>query len=162
MKYWILTDTHFGHAQLHNKCLRPDGFEEKILRQVRFKVKQEDVLIHLGDFCIGNDADWHQEFMSVCAGKRWLVKGNHDRKSHAWYLSHGWDCVTDRMLLKMFGKTILLSHRPVPADEAFDVNVHGHHHNTNHHPEDETTDRHRLVFIEHDYTPIDLRRIVEG
>ncbi len=37
-KYWILTDTHFGHAYLHDKCLRPVGFEEKILRQVRFHV----------------------------------------------------------------------------------------------------------------------------
>lgn len=161
MNYWILTDTHFGHEQMHKYCQRLDDFEDRILRQTRHKVKAEDVLIHLGDFCVGQDEYWHREFMAACLGKRWLVRGNHDRKSNTWYHRNGWDFVADRAELNQFGRRIVLTHKPI--DESGDyVNVHGHHHNTGHHPEDETDGRHKLVFIEHEYTPVMLRRIVEG
>lgn len=161
MNYWIITDTHLGHEQMHDYCQRPDDFESQILSQIDRKVATDDVLIHLGDVCIGQDAYWHREFMAACAGKRWLLLGNHDRKSNTWYLRNGWDFVADRVTLRMFGQTIVLSHKPIGDDGDY-VNVHGHHHNTKHHSEDETDERHRLVFIEHEYTPINLRRIIEG
>lgn len=159
MNYWVLTDTHFGHDKMHEYCQRPDDFEERILRQTRHKIKPEDVLIHLGDFCIGNDEYWHKQFMDVCPGFKWLVRGNHDRKSATWYHERGWHCVVDRIYLRMFGKKLLFSHRPI-KDPGRSINIHGHHHNTGHHPEDATDHRHILIFIEHTYTPFSLRQIV--
>jgi calcineurin-like phosphoesterase family protein len=161
MNYWIITDTHFGHHKMQDYCDRPAGFESTILRNIHNMVKPEDVLIHLGDVCIYKDEEWHEKFMDACAGKRWLLRGNHDRKSLGWYLSHGWHAVADELKLEVFGKKILFSHRPVTAHADFDLNIHGHHHNTGHHPEDETTEKHRLLFIEHTYAPVNLRRIVE-
>jgi len=161
LKYWLLPDTHFGHHKMQEYCGRAEGFEEKILKNVGQWVSRGDVLIHLGDFCIYKDAEWHKRFMDVCAGKRWLVRGNHDRKSLGWYFDHGWHCVADEIKLTVFGKTIVFSHKPL-AEGDFDINVHGHLHNTGHHPEAEMGTKNRLVFIEHKYMPINLRNVVEG
>lgn len=161
MNYWIITDTHFGHHKMQDYCQRPEGFEGTIMKHVCNMVQPQDVLIHLGDFCIYKDEEWHKRFMAVCPGKRWLIRGNHDRKSLGWYFSHGWDFVADEMTVEVFGKRVALSHKPITAHSDFDLNIHGHHHNTGHHPEDETTEKHRLVFIEHSYTPVNLRRLVE-
>jgi len=161
MNYWIITDTHFGHKRMHKYCQRPHDFEERIFKSLSQAVRPDDVLIHLGDFCIGKDEHWHQKFMLICAGKKWLVRGNHDRKSNTWYHRNGWDFVADKVQLNIFGKIIILSHKPIDDDGDY-TNVHGHHHNTGHHLEDSTDDRHKLVFIEHEYSPINLRRIIEG
>lgn len=160
MNYWVLTDTHFGHEILHDVCGRPENFEDRILANTRKYIKPGDVLIHLGDFCIGNDAKWHEIFMVSCAGKKWLIKGNHDRKSTSWYLSHGWDFVGDEIRLHMFGKEIVLSHMPVDVRGIGTINIHGHSHNTRHHPENEVSNHHRLFFIEHGYAPVKLERLI--
>lgn len=164
MIYWLLTDPHLGHRRMQEQeyCQRPEGFEQLILGNVQKLVRPQDVLISLGDFCIYRDEYWHQEFMAVCAGKRWFIRGNHDRKSNSWYLSHGWDFVADEMTLNIFGKRVALSHRPITAHDDFDINIHGHFHNTEREPGGGITEKHRLIFIEHTYTPVNLRAIVEG
>ena len=161
MNYWIITDTHFGHTKMQEYCGRPKEFENKIIKNTLSACKPGDVLIHLGDICIGDDEKWHNLFTRHISAKRWLIRGNHDKKSSGWYMSHGWDCVADELLLDIFGKRILFSHRPATIG-IFNLNIHGHHHNTGHHPEDETTSKHCLVFIEHEYSPISLRKIVES
>jgi len=161
MNYWILTDTHFGHAKMIEACSRPNDFEKKILDNVSFHCKPEDVLIHIGDFCIGDDEKWHKLFMSKCkCEKKWLVRGNHDRKSMSWYLKHGWDCVCEQLTLDVFGKKIIFSHKPLTIYTA-DMNIHGHHHNTRHHPEDEIASTNLLLYMEHEYKPFNLRKLVE-
>jgi calcineurin-like phosphoesterase family protein len=159
MKYWITTDTHFGHEKIKDFCGRPDGFEEKILRGFVDIVNSDDVFIHLGDVCWGNDSEWHRKIsLSMPFVKKWLLIGNHDKKTNSWYYDHGWHFVGETILLNMFGLRILLSHRPQP-DGDYDVNVHGHLHNTGHH-ETFNDDKHISFYIEHKYIPIDLRKIV--
>jgi len=164
MNYWLITDTHFGHKKMREYCGRPPNFEELILKRVKTRVLTGDVLIHLGDFCIGNDAFWHKEFMSGLNGKKWLVRGNHDRKTAAWYIRNGWDFVADQITLEIFGVSIVLSHTPV-ADTGYDFNVHGHFHNSDHHRHEVElqrirTPKHRLIFMEHKYQPLNLRTII--
>jgi len=165
MNYWIIADTHFGHDKIAECFGRPKDFEIKIFKALNI-VRPQDVLIHLGDFCIGKDAYWHDLFMDKCpANIKWFVKGNHDRKSVSWYLGRGWDCVTERLQLTVFGKTILFSHKPLSSGD-YDINIHGHLHTNgqHHHPElDDFVDKHNiLIAIEGEYKPVSLRRIVEG
>ena len=160
--YWVITDTHFGHQKMEEYCQRPVGFERLIMKQVHHTVQPQDVLIHLGDFCFYNDEAWHERFMAACPGKRWLIRGNHDRKSLGWYLSHGWDFVADEVTLGIFGKRVALSHKPLDISAGFDLNIHGHCHNTGHHPEYELASKRKLLFIEHTYAPVSLRKLVEG
>ena len=62
--------------------------------------------------------------------RKWLVKGNHDKKSYTWYLTHGWDFVGDSIRLYIHGKYVHFSHIPNPND--YYLNVHGHLHNNDH------------------------------
>lgn len=166
MNYWLTTDTHFGHDKMHEYCGRPVGYEDLILENLHNMVQKDDVVIHLGDFCIGRDDYWHDKFMKT-PGKKWLVRGNHDGKSNTWYLRNGWDFVGAKFQNKLYGKNILFSHTPQIEKEVielmyisshFDVNIHGHLHNNAYTP---PTDKHMLLSIENtDYKPVILRNFI--
>jgi calcineurin-like phosphoesterase family protein len=100
--------------------------------------------------------------MSRVAGKKWLVKGNHDEKTNHWYLNHGWDFVCDHFSDVYFGKRILFSHEPQAYDiNLYDVNIHGHLHDNSRHgrPEDFCINGRicKLVAIEYtNYQPVTL------
>lgn len=130
MRYWLTTDTHFGHDKMQEYCGRPKGFEDLIFKNLK-RIGEDDVLIHLGDFCIGRDAYWHEIF-SKYPFRKILIRGNHDQKTNHWYMTHGWDFACENFLLTFEGKRILFSHAPTIDDGTFDVNIHGHFHNTLH------------------------------
>ena len=158
MKFWIITDTHLGHDKMVDFCGRPSDFSNRILRNISLVVRHNDVLIHLGDICIGNDAKWTAAIRSSCNGRMWLVRGNHDRKTTSWYLDHGWDWCANSMTLDMFGRSLLFTHEPVD-DPGGNLNIHGHLHNTGHHDTPGGSSS-RLIFIEHHYCPVGLDKIV--
>lgn len=167
MNIWLITDTHFGHEQMIEYCNRPIGFEYKILHNLVNAVKENDVLIHLGDFCIGDDEHWHNKFMTDAAGKKWLVRGNHDHKSNSWYLSHGWDMVCDQFRDKYFGKIIMFSHKPVVCDGEYDINIHGHFHNSDHRRQELElmaikNGYQKLLALEYtNYQPVNLEKFIK-
>lgn len=162
MQYWVISDPHLGHHMLVNKGHRPERYETSIIKNVASIVTPDDVMICLGDVAFYQELRWHEVLTSSCKGKKWLVKGNHDKKSNTWYLDRGWDFVGDQIVLRQYGLNILLSHIPVHIDdrEDVDVNVHGHLHDNQHRSECEITDRHRLVYMEHHYQPKTLRNIL--
>lgn len=135
MKVHIITDTHLGHSRLTEMGVRPAGFTEEILKRLSH-IQNIDMLIHLGDFCIGDDIAWHEKFFKALDPKmkKILVRGNHDHKGNAWYISHGWDFVCDRFRMRFNGKDILFSHEPSDY-EGSDLNIHGHLHNNDHRSE---------------------------
>lgn len=163
MKIWLISDTHLGHNAMIEHCGRPKGFEVSIFVGLN-RVYSDDILIHLGDVSLYDDVKWHTLLRNQVVGKHWLVRGNHDKKSLTWYTSHGWDFVADRIDLNVFGKRIALTHKPLPpsAIDEIDINVHGHHHNTLHHPEDIVSEKHVLFTLEHHYSPILLRTMVKA
>lgn len=129
MKYYIITDTHYNHVEkMMVYCGRPDNYEE-LLEKSMSALTKDDVLIHLGDICIGKDKEMHEKHIAPLTCKKWLIKGNHDKKSDIWYLENGWDFVADSMAFRFNGKNILFSHIPILAQEEYDYNIHGHFHN---------------------------------
>lgn len=121
IKTWIITDTHFGHENIIKYCNRPSNFSELILNNL-FCIEDGDILIHLGDFCIGSDKYWNKVFFARLPKiTSVLVRGNHDKKTDNWYLRNGWSFVCDSFCSKGF----IFSHRPI--DEI--NNIHGHQHN---------------------------------
>lgn len=144
MTVWLTSDTHFNHRKLEEYG-RPKGFEELILQGLR-RLPEGSVLVHLGDFCIGEEEKSHQLFMEATqqCSRRILVRGNHDGKSNNWYLSHGWDFVCREFVDKYFGKRILFKHIPVPKKvkpnhleagfkaPVINFQVHGHTHGDTH------------------------------
>lgn len=133
MKIYVMTDSHLGHQKLTDWGHRPEGFTNDILDGLRHR--QADLLIHLGDVCIGKDEYYHNTLAECAKGfkQRVLVKGNHDQKSYGWYLSHGWDFVTYSYSARYFGKHILFTHMPAYGHLQaphfnYDLNLHGHLH----------------------------------
>jgi calcineurin-like phosphoesterase family protein len=129
MKSYLISDTHLNHEKIKTWCDRPDDFTERIDHNVMRIVKSGDVLIHLGDFGIGDSS------LYMATAKRWadagiklvLVRGNHDQKSPQWYMERGFSFACDAMIYR----GTWLTHHPWKGalPEGTSVNVHGHLHN---------------------------------
>ncbi len=168
MKFWLISDTHFNHTQkMIEYCNRPPDYEARLFKSL-MEIPAEDVLIHLGDILIGRDEEMHETYIKPLRCRKWLAKGNHDHKSYSWYLTHGWDFVAEEIKLKFSGKKIVFTHIPVPIRSDFDLNIHGHFHNTNHRSQEPEIvafyrpEQHKLVSSEHlNYKPITLERFTQ-
>jgi calcineurin-like phosphoesterase family protein len=121
---WICSDTHLSHGNII-KYGRPENFEELIKKSLN-NVEDDDILIHLGDICVGKDVDNNQFFANI-KGKHILVRGNHDGKTPSFYLRY-WDFVCEEVVMKYHGKIILFSHKPKAKRDGIDFNIHGHLH----------------------------------
>lgn len=136
MNYWVMSDSHFNHEKLSNWGGRSGDWQEKILLGVS-RIPTGDTLIHLGDFCIGNDlecmADYFQQASQL---KNILVLGNHDKKSKQWYTEHGFDFVCDGLEMIYMGHYLHLTHRPARPQGNTTWNIHGHTHGNMHRSEE--------------------------
>lgn len=156
--YYLSSDTHFSHELM--KKYRPDNYEEKIWKGFQ-RLRSDDILIHLGDVCIGKDAENHKRYIEPLPCKKILVRGNHDSKSNNWYLNHGWTFVCEAFEMKFNGKMIRFTHKPSHLVHV-DLNIHGHLHEGNHHIECYTTACHKLISLERmGYNPISLNSIIK-
>lgn len=94
-------------------------------------VQSNDVVIHLGDFGLGN-AGILARIAQQLNGVIYFVMGNHDRGNSAFYKEQcGFEEVYKGEPLIIPSLGAVFSHRPL-ADSEFDstlVNVHGHIHN---------------------------------
>jgi calcineurin-like phosphoesterase family protein len=133
MKIYLTTDTHFFHDKMVQYCGRPQNHTELIGGYLLgMNLTSEDILIHLGDVSMGHDQEAHDLYIKPLKCKKWLLLGNHDKKSMSWYIANGWDWVGESMYQNLFGKKILFSHIPVKWDHVYDLNIHGHFHNSDH------------------------------
>lgn len=135
MNHWLITDTHFNHERLTEWGGRSGDWQEQLYSGIA-QIPKEDVLIHLGDICIGNDLEVHKQIMAVAPNTRILVRGNHDKKSIEWYYNHGWTTVVDGMELVYMGRYLHLTHRPARPQGNNTWNIHGHTHGNMHRSEE--------------------------
>lgn len=159
--FWLLPDPHFNHKMLVDKGIRPLDYEEKIFRFIDKNVMDNDVIICLGDLIFGYSG-YYASRMTAFKCKKWLIRGNHDKKTATWYMSFGFDSVQDEMKLSMFGKKILFTHKPIVDRNDFDVNIHGHLHGGDHHPECLTNDKCISLFLEGHLTLFNLRAVIDA
>lgn len=135
---YVTGDTHLNHKQLI-EWGRPKDFEMRELQALR-KIPSDAYLLHLGDFCIGDDAAQSDRFLAFVGHvkHRVLVRGNHDHKTNTWYLQHGWSAVVESMELLVHGKRIVFTHIPVDRHgyNWCDLNVHAHTHSDGHRDKD--------------------------
>ncbi len=134
MNYWLISDTHFNHAKLEEWGGRSGDWQEKLWEGIS-AIPKGDALIHLGDICIGEDSVIH-ESIALLGCKKILVRGNHDKKSAAWYTEHGWDFVCDGLELLFQGHYLHLTHRPARPQGNATFNIHGHTHGNMHRSEE--------------------------
>lgn len=162
MKAYVISDTHFNHEAIIGYCQRPKDHEKKLWTGL-WSIGKNDLIIHLGDICIGEDLINH-DFIKDLPCRKVLVMGNHDSKSWSWYMEHGWDFVCDSFKLKYAGKIICFSHKPQPWDGDWEINVHGHLHNLGHREKEfkELKQWHRLYAPElMNYRPVELSSFIQ-
>jgi len=168
MNYIITTDTHFGHESIMSFGHRPKGFEELILEELEKFANDNNILIHLGDISWMEHRFWNRRLTSMPYKYKWLIRGNHDKKSDEWYLRNGWDFVGNTMSIVYNNKVIVFSHKPVEL-LASDYNFHGHFHNNSmervleKEPElhaIHSKPGHILLALEHHYKPFKLNNIL--
>ncbi len=181
-KAWFVSDTHFNHANIIRYCNRPwhgeardeDGefavteddvrrMNETMIGKWNAAVGKDDVVWHLGDFCLGKDQKTAiPELVSRLNGKIRLVMGNHDRHSVKFYYDAGFDRVYDRPVV--INGFCILSHAPVEFVKGPFFNVAGHVHGCAAY---RTWSRNScIVCVErHGYRPVswdEIRRHVDG
>lgn len=124
-KIWVTSDLHLFHKNIlnlekdslknnnlsHIKTL--EEYNEMIIKRINSRVKQEDTLYILGDFCFGG-TDKVKEVLPKIKGHKILIVGNHDKLTKTQYLSLGFDDVKKGAyyLPESNGK-IVMSHYPL-------------------------------------------------
>ena len=91
---WIIADTHFFHANIGRYCSRPDGWQDLIIENWNHFIQPEDVVFHLGDLALGKKED-AEALVPLLNGKMYMMRGNHDRRSIAFYQALGITLVKD-------------------------------------------------------------------
>ena len=129
-KTFIISDTHFGHANIIKYCNRPFEstvqMDEYIAEKWIEEVGEEDTVLHLGD--VAFKTQYLDEVIQSLPGRKILVWGNHDWcRTKTYYRKRGFDEVYDELLVKVGGQDVRLTH--MPSDKTDMPNIHGHLHN---------------------------------
>ncbi|HED05873.1 MAG TPA: hypothetical protein ENI61_04220, partial [Ignavibacteria bacterium] len=136
---FVISDNHFRHWNINKYCNR--GFsdlsdmESYMIWKWNQTIPPYGKVIILGDLAMtqGKCEEVKNVFTKL-NGKKLLVIGNHDRKSHFWYTENGIDFICDSFTWYWNKKRILFIHNPgkVKAEDVkyYDYILHGHKHNT--------------------------------
>lgn len=153
MKTFIISDTHFHHKNIIEYSGRPfksiDEMDSEIIKRWNNKISKDDLVIHLGDFGLGNDKEL-KSTRDKLNGTIILLRGNHDHKS---VRKAGFMIIKGTLEIDNF----ILSHNPLAKDKIPNgfVNVHGHIH-------ERESPTGINISIEHtNYEPITLAQLKE-
>lgn len=135
---WITSDLHFWHKNVMKFCsdTRPwesiEEMHEALIDDWNNKVKQEDIIFHLGDFSFkGKEAT--EEILSKLNGKKVMVLGNHDKVLRSSIKNGTFDItdIVDYLEVKVDGTKICMSHFPMSSwnqQGRGSLMLHGHCH----------------------------------
>ena len=75
-RVFFTSDTHFNHTNIIRFCDRPFGsteeMNEKLIGNWNSVVGPDDIVFHLGDFCLGGSAEW-TKVLDRLNGKIYLI-----------------------------------------------------------------------------------------
>ena len=133
MKIFFTSDYHLGHFNIIRYCNRPFKtlyqMNKEIIRRHNERVKPDDTVFFLGDFCFKNTAGGKKGEGILVTAKEWkqklngkfiFIRGNHDRNN---------TCKTpiESIIIKYGGHKINLTHNPFNANKKL-INFVGHVH----------------------------------
>lgn len=169
MRTWLTSDLHLFHTNIIVYCGRPnetvDQMNECIIDSWRSVVMPEDRVIVVGDLSagLGQRAGELRDIIGRLPGRKILIRGNHDHQTNEWYISAGFETVTDWIL----EDRILFIHKPATSMNLDtlkiferlqpDLVVHGHIHSR-----DRVIPGHFNVAWDHHYRMINLEEIKSG
>lgn len=114
-RVYFTSDTHFNHTNIISFCQRPfknvDEMNERIIANWNEVVGEDDIIFHLGDFCLGGAAEWTR-LLDRLNGKIYLIMGNHDRKNIRQGFMDRFEHVAMQMHIEVGKQRIYLNHFP--------------------------------------------------
>jgi calcineurin-like phosphoesterase family protein len=133
---WLISDTHFYHRRLAEeyefeaRSVLGDDHEAEMIERWASTVADNDPLIHFGDVALGQREEF-EAIADLLPGEKFLILGNHDRRSRQWYRERGFSVVPEfRFSYRNY--TIICSHYPDDAHQWIryprTLNIHGHVH----------------------------------
>lgn len=159
--FWIISDTHFGHDNIVKYCGRPERHEELMRNAWHEKVRPLDTIVHLGDLTLATPRYLGNHRLKSLPGRKYLLKGNHDRCSRKAYAEQGFTFMKKSFALPYKGWTIVFTHRPdvegllIGAPKR--INVHGHIH-------EKLIDDPRFINVsveQTDYSPVQITDLLD-
>lgn len=84
---------------------------ETIISNWNNTVGQDDIVFHLGDFCLGGSAEW-TKILDRLNGKIYLIMGNHDLKNIRQGYIDRFEYVAMQMHIEIGKQKIYLNHYP--------------------------------------------------
>lgn len=136
-KTYFISDTHFNHKNIIKYCNRPfkdvEEMNRVLIENWNNTVTDFDTVFHLGDVALTSESDM-KELIPKLKGKKFLIRGNHDKKSKEFFRNVGFGFIPENPL-KLNKEKLILSHKPLKDTEIPKgyVNVHGHIHNNSLH-----------------------------
>ncbi|MBN1666309.1 MAG: metallophosphoesterase [Anaerolineales bacterium] len=85
---WIISDTHFFHANIGQYCSRPEGWQDLIIENCNLFIQPSDTIFHLGDLALSKMED-AETLIPLLNGKLYLLRGNHDRRGKTFFQGLG-------------------------------------------------------------------------
>ena len=134
MDIWFCSDLHLGHSNIIKYCGRPfrtlDEMDFKLIFNFNQRVKEEDMVFYLGDFCFKyaphespnapkNAFNYYRNQLK-CKNIIFL-KGNHDRNNSI-------KTPIQSITILYGGKNLFLTHNPKYAKPEYALNLCGHVH----------------------------------
>ncbi len=114
-RLFFTSDTHFGHAHIIKFCDRPfkdvQQMDEVLINNWNSVVGEDDIVFHLGDFCLGGAMEWNR-ILDRLNGRIYLVLGNHDHRNLRQSLVQRFEEVHQQMLITVGKQKIYLNHFP--------------------------------------------------
>lgn len=114
-RVYFTSDTHFNHTNIISYCQRPfrnvDDMNERIIANWNEVVGEDDIVFHLGDFCLGGAAEWNR-LLDRLNGKIYLIMGNHDRKNIRQGFMGRFEHIAMQMHIEVGKQRIYLNHYP--------------------------------------------------
>ena len=129
--FFVISDTHWGHENIIKYCDRPSYHEQLMMSNWRKAIKDDKVVVHLGDLMMGGDeyyAYFKDQVAPKLTGKKYIVLGNHDKRKYD-YQELGFTVIKP-FSIEYRGYEVSFSHYPkLLGDNDKLLHVHGHIHN---------------------------------
>lgn len=123
---FFTSDTHFTHANIIRFCNRPfkdvEQMNETLIANWNRVVGINDIVFHLGDFCLGGAAEW-TKVLDRLNGRIYLIIGNHDLKNLRQGFVGRFEHVAMQMHIMVGKQRIYLCHYPFLCFEGGYKNV---------------------------------------
>jgi len=124
---WFTADYHLGHKNIIKYCERPfknvKEMDKTIIRNHNSRVKPNDTVYFLGDFCFRNtNKDRKAErYIKKLNGRFVFIRGNHDNNNSL--KTRLYACI-----INMGNMSIFLVHNPINYMKNYHMTFHGHVH----------------------------------